>query len=180
MKITEDSKPAETESLTYKLCKDWEESALAAEKLGIRVVLLRTGLVLGREGGMMLNLLVPFEFGLGGKLGSGQQYMPWIHIDDMLGIVAHILNNDTIKGAVNATAPNPVTNAVFTTTLGAVMKRPTFMKLWPFQLRLIFGTQLADELLLTGQQVIPKKLTEEQYKFKYGELRNALGEIVRG
>jgi len=180
LKITEDTDPVEIDSLTHKLCQEWETTALTAEKLGIRVVLLRTGLVLGREGGMMANLLVPFEFGLGGKMGSGQQYMPWVHIDDMLGIVAHIVNDNTIKGPVNATAPTPVTNAVFTKTLGAVMKRPTFMKLWPFQLKLIFGTELANEILLTGLQVVPERLMKEHYKFKYGQLRDAMEEIVRG
>jgi uncharacterized protein (TIGR01777 family) len=176
--ITEDSLPVETSGFSQNLCQNWEQNALEAEKLGIRVVLIRTGIVLGRTGGVLSQLLFPFEFGLGGNIGKGKHYMPWIHIHDMLGIIGHSINNENTKGPINATAPNPVTNAEFTKTLAKVLKRPAFMHLPGFVFKILFGSEMANDILLTGLRIVPKKAEAENYKFKYEHLEDAIKQIT--
>eukprot|EP01125_Pyxidicula_operculata_P011901 TRINITY_DN3896_c0_g1_i3.p1 TRINITY_DN3896_c0_g1~~TRINITY_DN3896_c0_g1_i3.p1 ORF type:complete len:514 (+),score=96.16 TRINITY_DN3896_c0_g1_i3:1327-2868(+) len=178
--ITESSTPLETDSLSHDLCQKWEGAAYEARNHVGRIVLLRTGLVMGREGGFLSQMLIPFEFGVGGKMGNGQHKMPWIHIDDWMGALAFAIENESISGPINLTAPNPVDNTNFTKTLGKVMGRPTFFTLFGFQLKLIFGSQLANELLLSGYNVVPQKLLDSGFKFKYPYLEEAMRVIVKG
>jgi len=174
--VTESSNGVD--SFSHTLCAQWETQALEAEQLGVRVCLLRTGIVLGKSGGALAAMLIPFSYGLGGQLGDGRQWMSWIHIDDMVGIILKTIENNAITGPVNATAPNPVSNKVFTKTLGSVLHRPTIMTVPAFILRLLLG-DLADELFLTGQKVIPQKITDNGYQFQHPTIRDALENIIR-
>lgn len=178
--VTETSAPAETETMSHKLCKLWEDTAMKAKTFGTRVVLLRTGIVLGRDGGVMSQMLFPFEFGVGGKMGSGKQWMPWIHVNDLLSMVAHSINDPTIHGPINGTAPNPVTNLELTKALGSVLRRPTFIPMPAAVIKIMFGSDVAHELLLTGQKVIPAKIQQHKFTFAYPQLDGALREIVKG
>ncbi|MFV2005587.1 MAG: TIGR01777 family oxidoreductase, partial [Gammaproteobacteria bacterium] len=165
-------------NFSSKLCLDWEHEAQQAEKLGIRVCYLRTGIVLGKNGGALSKMLPAFKLGLGGPMSNGRQWMSWIHIDDLIGIILHVINNKDINGAINGTAPNPVTNKVFSSTLARVLKRPAFLSMPAFVLKLLLG-EMAQELLLSGQRVIPKKILDAGYDFQYTELENALHEVVQ-
>ncbi len=175
--FTEDSGPAE-HKLPHDLCRQWEAIAAQASQYGVRVANLRTGIVLGTEGGALAQMLFPFEFGLGGKMGSGKQWMSWIHIDDVIGIIGTIINH-TIEGPVNITAPEPVTNAVFTKALGKALKRPVFMSIPSISLRLMLG-EMGEELLLKGQKVLPQKLLDHGYQFQYPTIESALNQLLRG
>lgn len=165
------------ESFSSKLCVKWEKEAKQIEELGIRTCYLRTGIVLGKNGGALSKMLTPFKLGLGGPLGSGQQWMSWIHMDDIVGIIRYAIANENIKGAINGTAPNPVTNKIFSRTLGKVLKRPAFMPMPAFVLKLMMG-EMAEELLLSGQRVVPKKIIAEGYKFKFVDLEDALRDVI--
>lgn len=164
-------------SFASNLCQDWEREAQRAEALGIRTCLLRTGVVLGKKGGALSKMLPAFRLGLGGIMGSGSQWMSWIHMDDLIGIILHLINNKDIEGAVNGTAPNPVTNRDFTSTLGRVLGRPVFLPVPALVLKLLLG-EMAQELLLSGQRVMPKKILDAGYDFLYAELDDALYEVV--
>ena len=163
-------------SLSTELCADWEEEAQAAEALGIRCCYLRTGIVLG-NGGALSKMLPPFKFGLGGPMGDGKQYMSWIHMDDLIGIISHIIKTPTVHGPVNGTAPNPVTNKVFATTLGKVLKRPAFIPLPAPVLKFLMG-EMGEELLLAGHRAIPKKITDAGYSFIHENLDTALSAVI--
>ncbi len=165
-------------SFSSKLCYDWEHEAQQAEVLGIRTCYLRTGIVLGKDGGALSKMLPAFKLGLGGPMGNGRQWMSWIHIDDLIGIILYVINNKSIKGAVNGSAPNPVTNKIFSSTLARVLKRPAFMPMPAFVLKLMLG-EMAEELLLSGQRVMPKIILDAGYHFQYADLDNALSEIVQ-
>ncbi|GHB69190.1 epimerase [Psychrosphaera saromensis] len=165
------------DSFSSQLCQKWELSARQAEKLGIRTCLLRTGIVLGINGGALKKMLPPFKLGLGGKIGSGTQWMPWIHIDDMIGLIDLCINNKDISGAINCTAPNPVTNLTFTKTLAAAINRPAIFPMPAFVIKLLMG-QMGEELLLNGKKVVPKKALDFGYQFKYQQLDIALKDIV--
>lgn len=165
------------DSFSSQICQQWETEALQAEALGIRTCYLRTGVVFGKDGGALSKMLPPFKFGLGGPIGNGKQWMSWIHRDDIVGIIRHILNNDAVVGAVNGTAPTPVTNKDFSTTLGKVLKRPAFIPLPAIVVKLLMG-QMGEELLLSGQRVIPKKALESGYTFKFPDLESALRDIL--
>ncbi|NRQ41992.1 TIGR01777 family protein [Rheinheimera sp. YQF-2] len=154
------------------LCQHWEELALAAAGPSTRVCLLRTGIVLANNGGALQKMLPPFKAGLGGRIGSGQQFMSWIHINDMLRLTDFLLQHPTLHGAFNATAPQPVTNAQFSQTLAKVLHRPALLPMPAFVLRLMFG-EMAD-LLLTGQRVIPANLIKAGFEFQFSELEPAL------
>lgn len=154
------------------LCQHWEELALTAAGPSTRVCVLRTGIVLANNGGALQKMLPPFKAGLGGRIGSGQQFMSWIHIDDMLRLIDFLLQHPTLNGAFNATAPNPVTNAQFSQTLASVLHRPALLPMPAFVLRLMFG-EMAD-LLLTGQRVIPANLIKAGFEFQFTELEPAL------
>jgi uncharacterized protein (TIGR01777 family) len=164
-------------SFSSQLCQQWELSAQQAEKLGIRTCLLRTGIVLGKNGGALKKMLPPFKLGLGGKIGSGTQWMPWIHIDDMIGLIDLCINNKDISGAINCTAPNPVTNSTFTKTLAAAINRPTIFPMPAFVIKLLMG-QMGEELLLNGKKVVPQKALDFGYQFKYQNIEKALAAIV--
>jgi hypothetical protein len=159
------------------LCQDWEDAAAPATECGIRVVNLRLGLVLSPEGGMLPMLQKQFKWGLGGVVGSGEQYMSWVAEQDVLAAVDHILHNDALQGPVNIVSPNSVTNREFTKTLGRVVSRPTFMHVPAFAIRLAAG-ELADEALLTSTRVYPKRLLESNYAFELPELDVALRSMI--
>ena len=161
---------------SHRLCDAWERMAMRAQAHGTRVVRLRIGLVLGTEGGMLSRMLTPFEVGLGGPLGSGTQWMSWIERDDLVRLIAHIMVTPKLAGAINATAPVPVRNAEFTRELGRAFRRPAFMPMPAFVLRLLGG--LADELLLGGQQVIPDKALASGFKVRHETLRSALAAML--
>jgi uncharacterized protein (TIGR01777 family) len=160
------------------LARDWEAAALQAQPLGTRVVLLRTGLVLEREGGALQRLLVPYRLGVGGPLGSGQQYWPWIHRNDWIGIVESLLSNPAIDGPVNVTAPTPETNASFSRALATALGRPNVFRVPAVALRLAIG-EMADAVL-TGQRAIPAKMIAAKHPFAFGRLEDALTAILRG
>jgi uncharacterized protein len=157
---------------------EWERASDSARDAGIRVVNLRTGLVLDKSGGALARMLLPFRLGIGGRLGSGAQWMSWIALDDWVGAVIYLLQSDTATGPTNLVAPNPVRNAEFTTTLARVLKRPSFAALPTFALDLIFG-EMARETLLASQRVKPKRLMEAGYGFEYPELEGALRRALK-
>ena len=158
--------------------KQWEAATAAAEAAGIRVVHLRTGLVLSPRGGALKPLLPLFKLGLGGKLGSGRQYFSWISIDDEVGAIRHAIADDRVVGALNATAPNPVTNAEFTKQLGKAVHRPAFLTVPKAALVVRFGREMAEEMLLTGQRVLPAKLEATGYQFRHPELAGAFSALL--
>jgi len=156
-----------------RLAVEWEESAAPAARAGIRVVNLRTGIVLSAAGGALGKMLLPFKAGLGGALGPGTQYMSWIAMDDLLGAVHHALTNESVSGPLNATAPEPVTNAAFTRTLARVLGRPAIAPVPAVALRLLFG-EMADAALLSSTRVRPGKLLATGYRFRFTDLERAL------
>ena len=162
---------------TRSVCADWERAAVQAGRFGVRVVRLRIGLVLGTEGGMLASLLVPFEYGLGGPIGSGRQWMSWIERDDLVRLIAHAIATPALAGVVNATAPEPVRNATFAHELGHALHRPALLRLPAQPLRFIAG-DLADELLLGGQRVLPVKALASGFAFRHDTLRGALAYVL--
>lgn len=159
------------------LCRRWEECVQRIEGLGVRTVRLRIGIVLETGGGALGKMLFPFRLGLGGPLGSGRQWMSWIHRSDLIGLILFLLENETIRGVVNATAPNPVTMAEFSGTLGSVLGRPAFFPVPGFVLHLLLG-EMAD-MLLTGQRVQPRVAEAKGFSFRFPELRAALESILK-
>lgn len=155
------------------VCKEWEAESRRAEDMGIRTVLLRTGIVLSKDGGALATMLTPFKLGVGGVVGSGKQWMSWVSLDDVVGIINFALENESLRGAVNVVSPNPATNEEFTKTLGTVLYRPTFLPLPEFAVNLVFG-EMGDALLLDSTRVVPKRLIDAGYKFHYAELKSAL------
>jgi len=172
--ITEDS-PAGGDFLAD-VCARWEAAAQAAAHDRTRVVRMRTGLVLERDGGALPQMLPPFWFGAGGPVGSGRQYWPWIHRADWIALARWVLQTSGVAGAVNATAPNPVTNTDFARALGKALHRPSFMPAPGFALRIILG-EMADGLLLSGQRAIPRRAEQGGFTFAYRRVDEALGAI---
>jgi uncharacterized protein (TIGR01777 family) len=164
-------------SFTHRVCEAWEQAARRTERHGTRVVRLRLGIVLGTDGGMLGRLLVPFQLGLGATLGSGTQWMSWIERDDVVRLIAHIIAEPRYTGAVNATAPVPVTNAAFTQALARALNRPAWLRLPASALRLIAG-DLARELLIGGQRVLPDKADAHGFTFRHETLDSALGAML--
>jgi uncharacterized protein (TIGR01777 family) len=158
------------------ICVDWELATAPAAQAGARVVPVRIGIVLAREGGPLTKMLTPFKLGVGGPIGSGRQYMSWVHIEDIVGLLVFALENPNARGPMNGTAPEPVTNKQFGKTLGKVLGRPAFMWTPGFMLKLVLGG--AAELVTTGQNVVPKKALELGYHFKYSKLDLALANIL--
>ncbi|MGB3728051.1 MAG: TIGR01777 family oxidoreductase [Thermodesulfobacteriota bacterium] len=156
----------------------WENSTKVAKDAGIRVCNLRIGLVLGQDGGALEKMLLPFKFGLGGKIGDGKQYWSWIAIDDLIQIIYYLLKNENIEGPVNAVSPNPATNNQFTKALGQALHRPTIFPLPAFAARGLLG-EMADETMLSSTRVIPQKLLDSDFKFKYTDLNEALSGILK-
>jgi len=165
-------------SFSAQLCAQWEQTALQAETLNIRTCLLRTGIVLGKNNGALKRMLPPFKFGLGGTIGSGQQWMPWIHIDDILGIIMQCIDDASLNGPINAVAPNPVTNQAFTKALGKALNRPTLLPMPATIVKLLFG-QMGEELLLSGRRVIPGKALEHGYTYHFDNVEQALENCLR-
>lgn len=155
------------------VCRDWEAEARKAENYGVRVVLMRNGIVLSKDGGALSTMLTPFSLGVGGVVGSGKQWMSWLALDDIVGITNFLLENEEIEGAVNVVAPNPVTNEEFTKTLGEVIHRPTFLPLPKFAVDLMMG-EMGDALLIDSARVAPEKLQKAGYEFQYKDLKPAL------
>ncbi len=174
-RLSESSAPV-TSDFASQLCQDWENAALKAQQHGIRVVLIRTGLVLSTSGGLLGRLLLPFRLGLDGRLGSGQQWMPWIHLQDQVMLIDFLLQQPDAAGPYNASAPQPVRNAEFTRCLAGALRRPAFMHLPAAVLRLGFG-ELA-EMLLAGQQALPERLHEAGFAFRFTELPAALDDLL--
>lgn len=160
-----------------KVCEKWEAETFAVSAEGIRVVNLRFGMILSSKGGALPEMLVAFKKGMAGKLGNGKQYVSWIVLDDALNAIQHALTNGNLHGPANVTSPQPVTNKVFTKTLGKIIKRPTFMPVPAFSARLAFG-EIADEVLLASTRVKPEKLLDSGFQFKYPELDNALRSVL--
>jgi len=158
------------------VCKKWEEEALKAETLGIRVVALRFGVVLASDGGALQQMLMPYRFFAGGPVGSGRQWLSWIHIDDLIKVIKYSLNNNTLEGPVNTVAPQPVTSKDFSRILGEVLHRPSWFPVPGAMMRLAFG-EMAD-MLLYGQRVIPEKLLRSGFEFQYSDLRQALENLL--
>jgi len=159
------------------VCIAWEEATKVAEDRGIRVVHLRTGIVLSRSGGALARMLTVFRLGVGGTVGNGRQYMSWIAIEDVIGAIAHALTADTLRGAMNTVAPRPATNREFTKTLGRVLSRPTVFPLPAFAARLALG-EMANHLLLASQRVEPARLIAASYQFRFPDLEGALRHLL--
>jgi uncharacterized protein (TIGR01777 family) len=175
--LTEDS-PAGNGFLA-EVAQAWEEATDAAGTAGIRVVLLRLGVVLSPKGGALAKMLTPFRLGTGGVVGSGRQYVSWIALDDAVGVICHALTTDSLQGPANAVTPHPVTNAEFTKALGRVLVRPTIMPMPAFAARLAFG-EMADELLLASARVEPVRLRQSGYEFQHPSIEDALRQMLGG
>jgi uncharacterized protein (TIGR01777 family) len=174
--MTEESSIGDT--FLAEVVKNWEAEAVKAENFGVRVVLLRTGIVLAKDGGALAQMMTPFKFGLGGTIGSGKQWMSWISLEDEVRAIFFALENEHVRGAINLVAPNPVMNEQFTETLGAVVHRPTFLPLPAFAVNLAFG-EMGDALLLDSTRVVPAKLEEAGFTFNFPDLKVALEEAVK-
>jgi len=173
--LTEDAAPGS--DFLAQVCRDWENEALKAESLGMRVVRLRIGLVLGRGGGTLQALLPLFRVGLGGPLGSGRQWWSWIHRDDLCRLIVQILANENVSGPINATAPQPVRQKEFAQVLGRVLRRPAFLPTPAFALKIALG-EFADGIL-ASQRALPRRAQEMGYRFQFEELEGALREILQ-
>lgn len=160
----------------HELCRDWEQAALEAGAFGVRVCLIRTGVVLGPGGGALAKMLPAFRLGLGGPIGHGQQWMSWIHLEDEVGAILYLLDNPSLHGPFNLTAPEPVTNEVFSDTLGRMLNRPALMRVPTVMMRLMLGE--ASELLLEGQRVIPEYLYTAGYQFRHPGFEEALQQVL--
>ena len=158
------------------VCARWEQEAMRAAGDRTRVARIRTGIVLEKDGGALPQMLPPFRFGAGGPVGSGRQYWPWIHRDDWIALVRWAIATPAASGAINATAPHPVTSAAFARALGRAMHRPAFVPAPAFALRLLLG-EMADALLLSGQNAVPAKATHEGFQFRYEDIDEALRAI---
>jgi uncharacterized protein (TIGR01777 family) len=159
------------------LAREWEAEALKAEALGIRVVLARFGIILAREGGALAKMLLPFKLGAGGRLGSGQQWMSWVTLEDVVGILQMAIEKGAVRGAVNVVAPHPVKNAEFTKVLAKALHRPALFPAPALALRLVLG-EMADALLLSSQRVAPKRLEQAGFRFAHADLPTALGAVL--
>jgi len=173
-----DENSAPGQDFVSKVCYDWEQTTKPLQDMGIRVINLRFGVILSKNGGALKKMLTPFKFGLGGMIGSGQQKFSWVSIEDVINAIIYIMDKPNIVGAVNITSPNPVSNEVYTKTLGKVLKRPTFFTMPAFICRLLFG-EMADELLLSSQSVMPKKLIQNGFSFTHLEIESALTKILK-
>jgi hypothetical protein len=175
--IVDESSPPGTGFLA-EVCQQWEAATAPAEVAGIRVVHVRTGVVLSPAGGALKQQLPLFRLGLGGRLGSGRQYQSWISLDDEVAAISFALKTDSLTGPVNLTAPHPVTNAEFTKTLGRVLHRPAVLVVPPFALAAVFGRQMVEEMLLASQRVMPVALERHGFQFRHPELEAALRDLL--
>lgn len=171
--LTEGSGPGS--GFMAEVCVAWEKEADLAESLGIRLVKLRTGMVLGANGGALAKMLPPFKAGMGGKMGHGDQWMSWVHLEDLVGLIQYAIEN-SLRGPVNGTAPNPVTNADFTKALGHALGRPAVVPMPAFTLKFMFGEM--SDVMLASQRVLPKSAEDAGYTFRYPHLEGALDNVV--
>lgn len=171
----DEAAPAGTDFLAS-TCVQWEAEASKAQMHGLRVVLLRTGVVLGQQGGALAKMLLPFKMFVGGPVGSGKQWMSWISLDDLVELIVFALDDDKVAGPLNMTAPEPVTNTVFSKTLGRVLGRPAVMKVPGFALKMLLGEQAV--IVLTGQRVVPKKAQTHGFVFQHSDLEAALRHVL--
>jgi uncharacterized protein (TIGR01777 family) len=174
--LTEDSPPSS--DFLGQVARGWEQEARAAEQFGVRVVTPRIGVVLGRGGGALAQMLLPFRLGVGGRLGAGNQWMSWIALDDLVSLIEFAITDAALRGPVNAVAPNPVTNAVFTRELAAVLHRPAIFPVPAFALKILFGEM--SQILLGGQRAIPQAALRAGFQFRFVELSEALRQIIAG
>ncbi len=174
--LTEDS--AKGVGFFPDVCDEWEQESQKANEFGARVVNPRIGVVLAKDGGALEKMLTPFKFGVGGVVGSGEQFMSWIALDDLIKIIHFALETDDLHGAINATAPNPVTNEEFTKTLGKVLNRPTILPIPAFGIKLLFG-EMGERLLLEGCRVIPKRLQDSGFEFQFTNLEDAMKHVTK-
>ena len=172
--LTESSAPAD--DFLAGVCLEWEREALRAEEFGVRVVCLRNGLVLGKGGGLD-KMMLPFKLGIGGKIDDGKQWMAWIHIDDTVGLIESAISSAKLRGAVNATAPNPVRNAEFTRELARALHRPAILPVPKFALHLLYGDMA--QIIYASQRVIPEAALRAGYQFRFPTLDGALLDILR-
>lgn len=173
--LDEASRPAD--DFLAHVCIDWEKEAARAESLGLRVAHVRVGVVLGREGGALPKMLTPFKLGLGGRLGSGRQWMPWVHVDDVVGIMLHAATCDQVRGPINATAPGAATNVEFTKALGKALGRPTIFPMPAAVFKLLVG-EFA-QIVLSSQKIAPQVAQETGYRFAHPEIGPALADLVK-
>jgi hypothetical protein len=176
-KVVTEAEPAGTTFLA-EVGRQWEQATRAASDAGIRTVMLRIGIVLSAQGGALARMLPPFRVGVGGRIGDGRQWMAWITVDDLIALFLHALKTESVRGAVNAVAPNPVTNADFTRALGAVLKRPTLFPVPAYVVRTVFG-QMGEELLLSSNRAVPKAALASGFQFRYPEIRGALEHVLK-
>ncbi|MER3430072.1 MAG: TIGR01777 family protein [Blastocatellia bacterium] len=174
--LTEASPPGET--FLAEVCVQWETESRRAEDLGVRTVLLRNGIVLSKDGGALATMLLPFKLGLGGVIGSGRQWMSWISLDEVVAIMEFVLANESLRGGVNVVSPNPVRNQEFTKILGEVLYRPTFLPVPEFAVHMLLG-EMGDALLLDSTRVVPKRLLDAGYEFRFSDLKAALENALR-
>ena len=172
--LDESSPPAD--DFLAGVCKEWEAAAKSVQDMGVRLVLVRFGIVLGQDGGALGKMLGPFQMFVGGPIGSGKQWFSWIHRDDLAGLIQYVLTTSTVSGVLNGTAPNPVTMSEFCDTLGKVLARPSWLPVPPIALEILLGE--AAQVVLTGQRVLPKRTLEQGYTFQYPELYGALQQIL--
>jgi uncharacterized protein len=174
--LTETSPPGD--DFLAQVCVEWENATALAREKGIRVVNTRFGIILDAKGGALAKMLPPFRMGIGGKIGSGKQWMSWIALDDVVGAIKFALTNQSLTGPVNFVAPNPVQNAEFTKTLGKILSRPTIFPIPAFGVRLAFG-EMADALLLSSQRVEPERLKATGFQFAFSQIDNALRHVLQ-
>ena len=172
--LTERSSPRV--DFSHTLCADWEAAALKAEEFGTRVCLMRTGLVIGPNGGLLQRMLLPFRLGLGGRIGSGKQWMSWIHLHDWIKIAERMISDSSMQGVYNATAPNPVTNAEFTEILANGLHRPALLPVPGGLLKILLGEM--SELLLASQRVLPERLLTRGFEFEYSDFAEAIDQVL--
>ena len=173
--LTEESKPGD--DFLARVCQEWEAEAVKAEALGIRVVRTRFGIILAKHGGALPQMMRPFKFGMGGRVGSGQQWMSWVTLQDVLAILRYVMENRAINGAVNVVAPQPARNADFAKELGRAMHRPAAVPAPAFALEFALG-EMAEALLLTSQRVAPTRLSQLGYRFQHSDLASALAAVL--
>ena len=174
--VDEDTKPHL--EFTHELCRDWELAAIKAGEFGTRVCLSRTGIVAGPGGGFLQRMLLPFKLGVGGRLGNGQQYMPWVHREDVVSALLWMLDNAEAAGPYNVVSPTPVTNREFTACLAMQLHRPALLPAPAFALQLLLGDMA--RLLLTGQKALPTRLLDQGFQFRFVQLADALGDAIGG
>jgi len=176
--LTEASEPPPPGNFLSDVCVAWEAATAPAEAAGIRTVHLRTGIVLSKEGGALGRMLLPFKLGLGGRIGSGRQYMSWVSIDDEVGAILHAIDHDTVGGPLNVTGPEPVTNSELTKAFGRAVHRPTVLPTPLAPLKVIYGSELVERVLVEGQRVLPAALEASGYEFRQRTIDEAFAAVL--